>query len=109
MKKRILVATLTATMASSIFGMTGNAAERELNINWLSSRGTSDGVIMAIQDIAQQYQEENPDLDFNFEIETVAGHIAYLQKLKILAASDELPEWFDSDPDSWFADIVADG
>ena len=43
MKKRILAATLTATMASSIFGMTGNAAERELNINWLSSRGTSDG------------------------------------------------------------------
>lgn len=109
MKKRILAAILTATMASSIFGMTGNAAERELNISWLSSRSASDPVILAIQDIAQQYQEENPDLDFNFEIESGADRTAYLQKLKILAASDELPEWFDSDPDTWFADIVADG
>ncbi len=109
MKKRILIAALTAAMASSIFGVTVNAAERELNINWLSSRGASESVILAIQDIAKQYQEENPDLDFNFEIENISDHTAYLQKLKILAASDELPEWFDSDPDTWFADIVADG
>lgn len=109
MKKRILIAALTAAMASSIFGVTVNAAERELNINWLSSRSASESAILAIQDIAKQYQEENPDLDFNFEIENISDHTAYLQKLKILAASDELPEWFDSDPDTWFADIVADG
>ena len=96
-------------MASSIFGVTVNAADRELNINWLSSRSASEATILAIQDIAKQYQEENPDLDFNFEIENISDHTAYLQKLKILAASDELPEWFDSDPDTWFADIVADG
>lgn len=109
MKKRILIAALTAAMASSIFGVTVNAADRELNINWLSSRSASESAILAIQDIAKQYQEENPDLDFNFEIENISDHTAYLQKLKILAASDELPEWFDSDPDTWFADIVADG
>lgn len=108
MKKRILIAALTAAMASSIFGVTVNAAERELNINWLSSRSASESAILAIQDIAKQYQEENPDLDFNFEIENISDRTAYLQKLKILAASDELPEWFDSDPDTWFADIVAD-
>lgn len=109
MKKRILIAALTAAMASSIFGVTVNAADRELNINWLSSRSASESAILAIQDIAKQYQEENPDLDFNFEIENISDRTAYLQKLKILAASDELPEWFDSDPDTWFADIVADG
>ena len=109
MKKRILIAALTAAMASSIFGVTVNAADRELNINWLSSRSASEATILAIQDIAKQYREENPDLDFNFEIENISDHTAYLQKLKILAASDELPEWFDSDPDTWFADIVADG
>lgn len=109
MKKRILIAALTAAMASSIFGVTVNAADRELNINWLSSRSASESPILAIQDIAKQYQEENPDLDFNFEIENISDRTAYLQKLKILAASDELPEWFDSDPDTWFADIVADG
>lgn len=109
MKKRILIAALTAAMASSIFGVTVNAADRELNINWLSCRNASEAPILAIQDIAKQYQEENPDLDFNFEIENISDRTAYLQKLKILAASDELPEWFDSDPDTWFADIVADG
>lgn len=58
MKKRILIAALTAAMASSIFGVTVNAAERELNINWLSSRSASESAILAIQDIAKQYQEE---------------------------------------------------
>ena len=109
MKKRIIAATLVAVMASSVFGMTGYAAERELNVNWLSSRSASEAAILAIQDIAQQYKEENPDLEFNFEIENISDRTAYLQKLKILAASDELPEWFDSDPDTWFADLVEDG
>ena len=47
MKKRILIAALTAAMASSIFGVTVNAAERELNINWLSSRSASESAILA--------------------------------------------------------------
>ena len=48
MKKRILIAALTAAMASSIFGVTVNAADRELNINWLSSRSASEATILAI-------------------------------------------------------------
>lgn len=74
----------------------------------MSSRGTSEAASWRYR-TSHSVSEENPDLDFNFEIENVAGRTAYLQKLKILAASDELPEWFDSDPDTWFADIVADG
>ena len=62
MKKRILIAALTAAMASSIFGVTVNAAERELNINWLSSRSASEATILAIQDIAKQYQEEKKEM-----------------------------------------------
>ena len=62
MKKRILIAALTAAMASSIFGVTVNAAERELNINWLSSRSASESAILAIQDIAKQYQEEKKEM-----------------------------------------------
>ena len=49
-------------MASSIFGVTVNAAERELNINWLSSRSASESAILAIQDIAKQYQEEKKEM-----------------------------------------------
>ena len=62
MKKRILIAALTAAMASSIFGVTVNAADRELNINWLSSRSASESAILAIQDIAKQYQEEKKEM-----------------------------------------------
>lgn len=109
MKKKMTSLMTGTVLAASLFAMTSNAAERELTINWLSSRNASEAAIMAIQDIAEQYREENPDLDFTFEIEGISDRTAYLQKLKILAASDELPEWFDSDPDSWFADIVADG
>lgn len=93
-EKKNTYRSINSAMASSIFGVTVNAAERELNINWLSSRSASESAILAIQDIAKQYQEENPDLDFNFEIENISDRTAYLQKLKILAASDELPEWF---------------
>lgn len=109
MKKKMMAVALMTALGVSAFGMTGNAEERTLTVNWLSSRNASEAPILAIQDIAKQYQEENPDLDFTFEVENINDRTAYLQKLKILAASDELPEWFDTDPDTWFADIVEEG
>ncbi len=85
------------------------SVDRILHINWLSARSADEAVIKAVKDIAASYKDENPDLDFTFEIENISDRSSYLQKLKILAASDELPEWYDSDPDTWFADIVKDG
>lgn len=85
------------------------SGDRTLHINWLSSRNADEAVIKAIKDIAASYKEENPDLDFSFETENISDRSSYLQKLKILAASDEFPEWYDSDPDTWFADIVKEG
>lgn len=109
MKKKLVTILALGTICASMLSVTCGAEERKLTINWLSSRSASEAPIMAIQDIAEQYREENPDLDFTFEIENISDRTAYLQKLKILAASDELPEWYDSDPDTWFADIVKDG
>lgn len=113
MKKMMSVLLCTALTAGTLAaGAVPAAAEsdgRSLHINWLSARASNEAVILAVQDIAAQYAEENPDIDFSFEVENISDRTAYLQKLKILAASDELPEWYDSDPDTWFTDIVADG
>lgn len=81
----------------------------DLFIHYLTTRNETDSVILAIQDIAKRYQEENPDLNFTFEVESIPDRTSYLQKLKILGASDELPEWFESDPDTWLASIAKQG
>ncbi|SCP99824.1 ABC transporter substrate-binding protein [Anaerobium acetethylicum] len=127
MKKKVLGILLVFTMLAGLLtgcgkepantGGSGTSAsgeekasgDRTLHINWLSARNADEAVIKAIKDVAASYKEENPDLDFSFETENISDRSSYLQKLKILAASDELPEWYDSDPDTWFADLVKAG
>lgn len=84
-----------------------NSQSGSLTINYLSSRNTtSEAVMLALQDVADNYAKENPDLDFSYEVESITDRASYLQKLKILASSNELPEWFESDPDTFFASLV---
>ena len=40
--------------------------------------------------------------DFEFNVESIADRETYLQKIKILASSNELPDWFDADPEAFF-------
>ena len=80
-----------------------------LYIHYLTSRNETDAVILSMQDIAERYHEEHPELDFTFEVESIPDRTSYLQKLKILGASDELPEWFESDPDTWVESISKQG
>lgn len=83
------------------------AATGKLSINYLTSRSTDEAVIKSLTDIAANYKKDHPD--FSFEVESITDRTSYLQKLKILASSDELPEWFESDPDTFFADLVKEG
>lgn len=120
MKRKIAIL-LAAIMSVSIFSGCGNSgagtgSEKEedtnkesLFIHYMTTRNETDPVILAMQDIAGSYQEENPDLNFTFEVESIPDRTSYLQKLKILGASDELPEWFESDPDTWLASIAEQG
>ena len=112
---------LAAIMSVSIFSGCGNSgagtgSEKEedtnkesLFIHYMTTRNETDPVILTMQDIAGSYQEENPDLNFTFEVESIPDRTSYLQKLKILGASDEVPEWFESDPDTWLASIAEQG
>lgn len=85
----------------------GNASEKPLKIHYLTSKLISDGAVQAIMDIANQYKKENPG--FEFEVESISDRPAYLQKIKILASANELPDWFDADPEPFFEGIVKKG
>lgn len=76
-------------------------------IKYLSARALNQDVNMILNDLISQYKETHPD--FVFEIECIADRPAFLQKVKILAASNELPDWFDADPEPFFAGIAQKG
>lgn len=81
--------------------------EEGYTIHYLTARNKDEGTIKSITKVAELYKEEHPN--FDLEIESVSDRTAYLQKLKILASSDELPEWFDSDADSFFGNLIEEG
>ena len=73
----------------------GESKEAPLVINYVSARGETDAALKALKKIAEEYKKEHPDFEFN--VESVADRATYLQKIKILASSNELPDWFDAD------------
>lgn len=54
-----------------------------------------------------KYRESHPN--FDLVIETAADRDAFNSKLRILASSDQLPDWFDADPEPFFRLIVEQG
>ena len=79
----------------------------DLHIQWLSARNTDQGMIKAIQQIAEEYKQDYPGFELN--IESIPARPDYLQKVRILASSGELPEWFDADTEPYFEEIVESG
>ena len=82
-----------------------DSSGEELRIHYLTVKVEStSAVAQAIRKISDEYKETHPN--FSLELESIADRPSYLQKLKILASSEELPEWFDSDADSFFGSLV---
>lgn len=79
----------------------------ELVINYVSARGETDAALNAIKKIAGMYKEDHPNFEFN--VESIADRATYLQKIKILASSNELPDWFDADPEAFFEGLCKKG
>lgn len=71
-----------------------------LVINYISARSETDGTLKTLKKLAEDYGEEHPGFAFN--VESIADRETYLQKIKILASSNELPDWFDADPEAFF-------
>lgn len=73
-------------------------------ITWMSLRGSGWGPMTALAD---QYMAENPNVKIEFEVN--GDTTTYFQKLKILAASGELPDLFEAEGNTFLAEIAATG
>lgn len=113
MRKRRIIRSTTAVLsiaamfALSACGASGGQGQSDGTVHWLTERGQNDPTILAVRQIADAYAEEHPD--FKLEIETVPDRPTMDQKLRTLAASKELPEMFDADPEPFFKSIVDSG
>lgn len=96
---------ICATSAVALMAMipAANAA----SYHWLTVRGPNAPVAKTMMDLVAEFQKTHPD--FSIEMESIADRPAYLQKVKILATSGELPELFDADAEPYFEDIVKAG
>jgi raffinose/stachyose/melibiose transport system substrate-binding protein len=96
-----------ACAASAMMLAFGPASSIAETYHWLTVRGPNAPVAKTMLDLVAEFQKTHPD--FNIEMESIADRPAYLQKVKILATSGELPELFDADAEPYFEDIVAAG
>lgn len=108
------LAMMVATTACAASGPEGSGTPSnsgdtagKTTITWLSARNENDASIKAIRQILAAYQVDHPN--FDIDIQFSPDRPSYLQRVKILATSGELPEWFDADPEPYFADLVANG
>lgn len=103
--KKVMAATLATMMCLSSFSMMNVWADKKedsepLVINYISARGETDAALKTLKKLAEDYKKDHPDFEFN--VESIADRETYLQKIKILASSNELPDWFDADPEAFF-------
>ena len=104
-----LIASLGSGMAVKAEGEYQTTGE-DYEINYIAISET-DGTTKAFLDVVKMYQEQvNPNFKMNMEY--INDQQARNQKIRTLAASDELPDWFTCDIDSfyeqlWDAGVVA--
>ena len=101
--KRGMIAAALVGVSTLAIATSASAA----NYHWLTARGENAGMVQAVLAAAAKYKQAHPD--FSITVEAVPDRPAYLQKVKILATSGELPDLFDADAEPYFADIVANG
>src|SRR4051812_10100360 len=100
---KLLSACAVGAIALAIVPTVANAA----TYHWLTVRGEQAPVAKTLMTLAAEFQKDHPD--FKIEMETIPDRPSYLQKVKILATSGELPELFDADAEPYYEDIVAAG
>jgi raffinose/stachyose/melibiose transport system substrate-binding protein len=105
--KRLVFLGFLLVLAAGIAFGGGEKQGSGLKIHYITARAETETTVMALKDVAAEYKALHPD--FSFEIESIAARASYLQKIRILAASNELPEWFDADPEDFFASLVEAG
>lgn len=74
---------------------------------YMSAHSVNDSFVKTLQSLVDGYKRDHPD--FDLVIETAADRDAFNSKLRILASSDQIPDWFDADPEPFFRQIVEQG
>ena len=72
-------------------------------ITWMTIRANTP----AWDSLIRQYEQENPGV--KIEMDRISDSGAYYQKLRILAASNALPEMFDTEADATLVEIASTG
>lgn len=103
----LLVMALVISAAPALAADAGIIDETPYSIHYVCSRNATDAFMLCFEEIVSMYQETHPN--FNIEIEYIPERSSFLQKIKILGASNELPDWFDADPDNYIESLADEG
>jgi len=85
----------------------GDAAGEPLVIDWLSSAAESEAWVQGVKHVANEFAALNPGFRINFE--AAPDQAARSQRLRILAAANELPDWMGTDSDAFMQGVAARG
>jgi raffinose/stachyose/melibiose transport system substrate-binding protein len=81
----------------------GSGGSQTRVIRWMTIRANQPAWDL----VAKQYEREHPEIRVEFE--RISDQPSYFQKVKILAAGNELPDMFDSEGDALLTEIAATG
>ena len=85
---------------------TANAPAK--TIEYLSVRNADHSAQVVLSQILEEYQEEvNPN--FNIEVNSIVDRPTQEQKLKTLVASNNIPDWFEVDANSYCEQLIDKG
>lgn len=93
-------------VATLLLAMGAVSAQAE-TYHYITAKQPDGPVLNALMDVVAEFKETHPDFDIT--LENIPDRPAYLQKIKILATSGELPEMFDADAEPYYQDIVNAG
>jgi raffinose/stachyose/melibiose transport system substrate-binding protein len=95
---------LAGALATVAFaGATANAD----TYHYLTARSEVEDTNKALLAAVEAYRQDHPD--FNITVESIPDRPAFLQKVQILATSNQLPELFDADATPYFQEMVDTG
>lgn len=107
--KKISVFLAAILVFSLILGSSfAYADDSGFSLHFLQQQVADNAGAKTFAQIAEMYKSEI-DPDFDYEPEYIADSDSYYQKLKILIASNEMPDWFMGDPDSFTEELRAAG
>lgn len=107
--KKTLSYVLAAATAASMFCVPASVnAEETKTIHFLTCWNEDKDTTQVIKQLTDEYNESNPEIPINLEIEVVAQSDMN-QKLSVLAASNDLPDVFVTGTQEYIAEYVEQG